>query len=169
MRKVTNKVEAITVGDKLFKEIAAAIDAALSYETQTRGKRKLGITGEVGEVLVCYHLRRRLGLRLVLDSRSEGFDAIDGNGLHVQIKTRRSESDGLPKDVGRTGVFSKHGFDYALLALLDHNYRLCEVWRADYDKLKPIIEKQKRRMPSLRSFKGMEGKPLWRSKIGVNG
>ncbi|MBM2824703.1 MAG: hypothetical protein HW402_367 [Dehalococcoidales bacterium] len=141
--------ETITVDTTLINIVKSAIEVALVYETATHGKRKLGIAGEAGEVLVCY----QLGLKLVLDSRSEGFDAIDKDGLQVQIKTRRSESEGLPRDVGRTSPFSRHKFDYALLALLDHNYKLCEIWRADYSKLKPIIEKEKRRNPSLSSFK----------------
>ncbi|MBE9483144.1 MAG: hypothetical protein IMY88_05630 [Chloroflexi bacterium] len=141
----------IQVDNKLINIIKSAIDVALEYEAATNGKRKLGITGEVGEVLVCH----QLGLRLVLDSRSEGFDAMDKDGLRVQIKTRRSETEGLPRDAGRTGIFSKHEFDYALLVLLDHEYELREIWQVDYNKLKPIIEKQKRRQPNLSSFKGV--------------
>jgi len=139
----------IKIDNKLINIIKSAIDVALEYEAATNGERKLGITGEVGEVLACH----KLGLKLVLDSRSEGFDALNKDGLRVQIKTRRSESEGLPRDAGRAGVFSKHEFDYALLALLDHKYELCEIWRADYNKLTPIIEKQKRRNPPLSSFK----------------
>lgn len=144
-----NEVETVVIDDKIIRKIDDAVRIALAYEKNTHGKRKLGITGEVGEILVCYHL----GLRLVLDSRSQGFDAIDKDGFRVQIKTRRSESESLPKGAGRTGRFSKHPFDYALLGLLDHNYQLCEVWRADYNKLKPILEKQRRRDPNLSSFK----------------
>jgi len=121
----------------------------LEYERATGGKRKLGITGEVGELLCCH----RLGLELALDPRSEGFDAVDKEGLRVQIKTRRSESTGLSRDRGRTGRFSQHEFDYALLVLLDHDYQLREVWRAAYEVLRPLIEGQKRRSPSLSSFK----------------
>ena len=139
----------IKIDNKLINKVKSVIDVALEYEAATSGKRKLGITGEVGEVLVCH----QLGLRLVLDSRSEGFDAMDKDSLRVQIKTRRSETEGLPRDAGRTGIFSKHEFDYALLALLDNKYELCEIWQVDYNKLKPIIEKQKRRQPSLSSFK----------------
>jgi len=139
----------IKIDDKLINTIKSTINVALEYEAATNGKRKLGITGEVGEVLVCH----QLGLRLVLDSRSEGFDAVDKDSLLVQIKTRRGESEGLPRDAGRTGIFSKHEFDYALLALLDNKYELCEIWQVDYNKLKPIIEKQKRRQPNLSSFK----------------
>lgn len=143
--------ETITVDVKLINTLKSAINAALAYETATHGKRKLGITGEVGELLVCH----QLGLKLVLDSRSEGFDAVDEDDLRVQIKTRRSESEGLPRDAGRTSSFSKHEFDYTLLVLLDHKYQLCEIWRADYNKLKPIIEKNKRRNPNLSSFKSV--------------
>jgi len=139
----------IEIDNKLINVVKSVIDMALEYEAATHGKRKLGVTGEVGELLVCY----QLGLKLVLDSRSEGFDAMDKDGLRVQIKTRRSETEGLPRDAGRTGIFSKHEFDYALLALLDNKYELCEIWQADYNKLKPIIEKQKRRQPNLSSFK----------------
>jgi len=149
MVQKTPTLETITVDDRLINKLKSAIDAALQYETITQGKRKLGITGEVGELLVC----RQLGLRLVLDSRSEGFDAIDKDGLRVEIKARRSESKGLPRDAGRTSRFSEHEFDYALLGLLDHEYELCQIWRADYNKLNPVISKQKRRDPSLSSFK----------------
>ncbi len=144
-------LKTIKIDNKLINKVKSVIDVALEYEAVTSGKRKLGITGEVGEVLVCY----QLGLKLVLDSRSEGFDAMDKDGLRVQIKTRRSEIEELPRDAGRTGIFSKHKFDYALLALLNNKYELCEIWQADYNKLKPIIEKQKRRQPSLSSFKGV--------------
>ena len=140
--------ETVKVDNKLINKVKSAIDVALEYEAATNGKRKLGITGEVGEVLVCY----QLGLKLVLDSRSQGFDAIDKGGLRVQIKTRRSESEGLPSNSGRTGRFSKHEFDYALLALLDNKYELCEIWQADYKELKPIIEEANRRAPNLSSF-----------------
>jgi len=140
--------EAVTVNKKFLTLISLAIDTALKYEALTGGKRKLGITGEVGEVLVC----RQFGLRLVLDSRSEGFDAIDKAGRHVQIKTRRSESEDLPSKLGRVSRFSEHPFDYALLALLGHKYELCEIWQATYSALKPIIDRQKRRSPTLREF-----------------
>jgi len=153
----------IEIDNKIINKVKLAIDVALECEAVTNGKRKLGVTGEVGEVLVC----QQRGLKLVLDSRSEGFDAIDKHGLRVQIKTRRSESEGLPSNTGRTSRFSKHEFDYALLALLDHKYQLCEIWRADYIKLKPIIEKQKRRDPSLSSFKNV-GEPIFENNFFDN-
>lgn len=141
--------EWIYIKDDLIEKIKLAIKAALAYEIETGRKRKLGITGEVGEILVCHLLH----LRLMLDPRSLGYDALDSNGARIQIKTRRSESEGLPRDAGRVSSFSEHKFDYALLCLLDQQYQLCEIWRADYDDLCPIIIKQKRRNPNLSLFK----------------
>lgn len=150
----------IRVDEKIVDKVCAAIKAALDYEEAMRGKRKIGITGEVGEVLVCHEM----DLLLVLDNRARGYDAIDANGQRVEIKTRRSESDELPKDFGRVSRFSKHPFDYALLAILDHSYRLREIWRADYDALHPIIAKQKRRNPHIGDFKDVGHKVFDQTK-----
>ena len=149
MVESSNVKEWIVVDNNLVEKVKLAIEAALAYEVVTGGKRKLGITGEVGEILVCH----QMGLHLMLDPRSEGYDALNSRGERVQIKTRRSESDGLPRDAGRVSSFSEHEFDYALLGLLDRQYRLCEIWQADYDNIRPIIDKQKRRNPNLSLFK----------------
>jgi hypothetical protein len=149
--KNMSDIETIIVDDKFIKKIKSIINIALSFEGMTAGKRKLGITGVVGEFLICHHM----GLKLMLNPRSEGFDAVDKKGRKVEIKTRRSESEGLPRDVGRISRFSKHKFDYAVLGILDHKYQLCEIWSADYKKLKPIIdnEQNERSGPTIRSFK----------------
>ena len=141
--------EAININSKAIGTIRKAIDIALTYEKVMCFNRRLGITAEIGEILACHEL----GLRLMKDSRTSGYDAIDNDGFLIQIKSRKSESKGLPRNGGRTGSFSKHRFDYALLVLLDNRYQLCEIWRAEYKKIKPIIDKQKRRNPSLASFK----------------
>lgn len=154
MVKKDDTLEWITIDSKIVKTVKLAIDAALAYENETKGARKLGITGEVGEALAC----KRLGLRLMLDTRSKGFDALDSDGKRVEIKSRRSESIGLPRDAGRTSKFSEHPFDYALLVLLDHKYQLCEIWRAEYKRLRPVIVRETRRNPSLASFKSVATK-----------
>ena len=154
MVKKDDTLKWITIDSKIAKTVKLAIDAALAYENETRGARKLGITGEVGEALAC----KRLGLRPMLDARSKGFDALDSDGKRVEIKSRRSESIGLPRDGGRTSKFSEHPFDYALLVLLDHKYQLCEIWRAEYKRLRPVIVKETRSNPSLASFKSVARK-----------
>jgi hypothetical protein len=143
------EIKAVHISSVLLVHLKNAIHSALLYEKETGYCRKLGITGEVGEVLTC----QQLSFKLVCDPRTAGYDATDKHGKKIQIKTRRSEEEGLPRDVGRLGTFSKHEFDYALLVLLDHEYNLCEIWRAESADLKPIIDKQKRRNPPLASFK----------------
>ncbi len=150
------EVEARPINGAVLSAVRDVIAAARKYEAATGEVRKVGITGEVGEVLAC----RELGLELATDPRSIGFDAVDVDGKRVQIKTRRSESAGLPRDVGRLGTFSRHPFDYALLVLLDHEYELAEIWRAEYAELKPLIDSQKRRNPSLSAFKRLARK-VW--------
>lgn len=145
---ISDKPRAALVSQEALDAISKAVGAARAYERAAKG-HKLGITGEVGEVLCC-HL---LGLKLCVDPRSEGFDAMDSNGKRVQIKTRRSESDGLPRDAGRVSTFSRHEFDYALLVLLDPEYSVAEIWRAEYTDIADLIESQKRRNPNLASFK----------------
>lgn len=140
---------AIQVTEEMFEAVKHAVAAARVYEKTTQGRRRLGMTGEVGEVLCC----QLLGLKLCADPRSQGFDAVDTDGKLVQIKARRSESDGLPRDVGRLSTFSLHKFDYALLVLLDVEYRIVEIWRAEHGDIADLIKKQKRRNPSLSAFK----------------
>ncbi|MFC1913138.1 hypothetical protein ACFLX7_02980 [Chloroflexota bacterium] len=138
----------ITIDLGLLQKIDTAIQAAIEYESATGGSRKLGITGEVGEVLICHEL----GLHLARDPRSEGYDAVDDSSKLVQIKTRRSETEDTPKKAGRLSKFSEHEYDYALLGILDSQYRLIQIWRADYEVIDPIVRIQKRRNPALSTF-----------------
>ena len=110
--------ESIAVNGGLLTKLRIAVEKAVEYEAATGWKRKLGITAEVGEILAC----KQLGLKLLMDVRTKGYDAIDRNGKQVQIKTRRSESESSPKDTGRLGSFSGHPFDYALLVVLDRRW-----------------------------------------------
>jgi hypothetical protein len=139
----------ILVTKDLIDLINTVIDCAIKYEKFTKNKRKLGITGEIGEIFAC----SQFGLKLVLDSQSAGYDAIDQNGLKVQIKARKSESGQRLRDLTRLSRFSRHEFDYCLLLLFEGDYKIYEIWKAEYEKLLPIIDKEKNRNPSLGSFK----------------
>ena len=140
--------EIIKIDPQLVNKIENAIHAALDYEKATNNKRKLGITGEVGEVLICAQLE----LHMMSDPRSEGYDAVDSIGKRVQIKTRRSETGDIPKKTGRLSKFSEHEYDYALLGILDSQYRLIQICRADYEVIDPLVRTQKRRNPALSTF-----------------
>jgi len=156
--KVT-KLKTVPITEEILSRMKKVIKASLAYENAVGGIRKAGITAEVGEILACYHLN----LRLCADPKAKGFDAIDRRGQQVQIKTRRSETEGLPSDLGRLSSFSKHPFDYVILVLLDHNYHLAEMWRAEYSDVLPLIEKHKRRNPNLSSFKKV-ARQIWRQQ-----
>lgn len=149
--KNPNEVATLRVSADVIKTVKKAISACLDYEALTDCGRKFGITGEVGEILVC----RALKLRLVKDPRCAGFDALDRRNSVIQIKTRRGERSELPEDSGRLGTFSKHRCDYALMAILNRKYELVEVWRAGYKELLPIIGRHKRRNPTIRQFKNV--------------
>ncbi len=134
---------------KLIKKLQSVIRAELAYEKATQGRRRLGITGEAGELLACH----QLGLRLVLNPIAKGHDALDKRGRRVQIKTCRTKEGVLAGKAGRTSRFSEHKFDYALMVFLDERYRLGEIWRAGYKKLLPFLKKEKRRNPPLAVFR----------------
>lgn len=144
-----HELKTFVVSDVILGAAAGAIQAELGCQQATNCGRKFGITGEIGEILIC----RALGLQMVQDPRSQGFDAVDAQGKYVQIKTRRGESGELPKDSGRLSTFSAHECDYALLGILGKGYTLVAVWKADFTRLKPIIHKHKRANPNIRQFK----------------
>jgi hypothetical protein len=139
----------LMISDSILETVNKVINADLAYEQATNCGRKFGITGEVGEILVCH----ALNLKLVKNPRTEGFDAVDAKGNRIQIKTRRGEKTDLPKDTGRLSSFSKHEYDYVLMGILSRDYKLVEIWEADFDVLNPIIQKHKRRNPTLHQFK----------------
>ncbi len=143
------EIQTLQIDDQMMDLVYKAIDIAVKYEDASRGIRKMPITGEIGEVLIC----KQLGLNLIADFLSAGVDAIDKSGLKVQIKTRRESQDEPKGNHVRIGRFSEHYFDYALLGILDKQYRLREVWKAEYVDLKPIIDNDKKRNPNMSSFK----------------
>jgi hypothetical protein len=150
------EIQAVPITNEILIAIKRIIKDAVVYENASGGTRKIGITGEVGEVLACCHFK----LKLCIYPRVKGYDAIDKHGKRVQIKTRRSESLGLPSDAGRIGTFSKHSFDYVILVILNHDYSMSQLWRAEYRDIIPLIEKHKRRNPNLSYFK-KNAKCLW--------
>jgi len=154
------------ITEEILSRMKKVIKASLAYEDAVGGIRKTGITAEVGEIYACYHLK----LHMWADQKAKGFDAFDRRGLQVQIKTRRSEKEGLPSDLDRLSSFSKHHFDYVVLVILNPDYSLAEMWRAEYRDVLPLIEKHKRRNPNLSSFKKVAGR-IWppADKIGDSG
>ena len=129
-------IPTVEVDNRLLAAAESAIKAAVDYEEATG--RKLGITGEVGEILVCH----RLGLRLVKASGAAGFDAIDTQRNRVQIKTRRDSKGGAINSVGTVGKFTNFDFDYALYAELDTGFEVSSIYKIERDALPSLIKRK---------------------------
>lgn len=151
-----NQFKFIKISSAVDRTTKQAIRSAINYEKVTG--RKLGITGEIGEILVC----KELGLKLLADSIASGIDAIDNKGKTYQIKARRGNSD---NSGARIGAFSKYKFDYAVLAILDHKYNIIELYKVTFKKIKPILQLYKKRNPPLRQFKNVATLIKLREKI----
>lgn len=149
MNKEAGSHETVEVDDELMSIVRSAIASAIAYEEAMPGRRQLGITGEIGKLLVCH----TLGLRLLTDPRAKGFNALDKDGRRVWITARRSETEALPSSSGRVGTPRRDGFAWAVLALLDRQYELAEVHRGEHDDLCGIVENHSRPDLSISEFK----------------
>ncbi len=78
--------EAIQVTPEIQDVVRQVIPLVLRFEDLTG--RKLGVSANVGEVLVA----KKLGLRLMRSDIERSYDAIDESRRKVQIKVRRSEA-----------------------------------------------------------------------------
>lgn len=135
-------MKTVNITPQIIKSVQVAAKAAINYERLTG--RKLGITGEVAEVLVC----KKLGLKLLEDPLSAGYDAVDRKNKKYQIKSKRSN-----RFYGRIGRFSEHKFDFCILVLLDEKYEIEEIYKLPFKIVESIIILHKRRSPPVRSLR----------------
>jgi len=141
--------ETIRVTPAIHAVVAQVIPLALRFEDLTG--RKLGVSANVGEILVA----SKLGLRLMKSDIEQGYDAFDTSGKRVQIKVRRSEAGRgreIPSSTSRTGRFSEHPYDYALLAILTRDYGLHEIYRATRASIEASFRGRTRRDLSIGKF-----------------
>lgn len=143
-------MKTIRITPSILRAVKRGISAALEYEKKLTG-RKLGITGEIGEVLTCHDQKlKKFKLELLENPLSAGYDAVDKNKKSYQIKTIR-KVNWKRRRVGEVGTFSKHKFDYALLSLLNEGYEIKEIYRAGFKKLSPILRRKNYRI-SIQKF-----------------
>src|SRR5207253_1976749 len=98
--------------------------------------RTIALTEELGELHACN--------RLHLDRATAGmtgYDAVDSEGQRVQIKSRSPRVLDHVNPVGRVGRFHSWDFDYAVLVLMDSEYRLDAIWRAERPDLEALQAK----------------------------
>ena len=123
--------------------------------------KPLGVTGEIGE----FEVADKLGLEL-MEARSEGYDAINKKGPYrrVQIKTRRKLPDQSPGRVSK--INTEKDFDSVMLALLDEDFEVKEIWEADREKVTKkldepgSISRNVRRQMGVTQFKSI-AKKVW--------
>jgi len=114
------------------KRALEAIQALARRLPQEKGR---ALTGLIGELSACK------ALNLKWDP-SSGYDAVDKNGKHVQIKTRRDSKGGEINKVGTVGGFTNFDFHYALYAELDAKFDLLSIYKIDMDVLPSLITRK---------------------------
>jgi hypothetical protein len=152
-------LKTISITPKILKKMNEAIRVSLEFEVLT-GKQ-LNVTSTTGEILACHKNK----LKLVVNDINACFDAIDQDGLKVQIKTRRYKG----KESARTGPLLDNNYqvqyDYALLVLLNEDYSLKTIYRIDaasirshFDRInanRTLANKSKQNTMSINRFKNL--------------
>lgn len=139
----TSPPTTVKMNSSIKRAVKDCIEAAIEYERLVG--RKLGITGEIGEMMVCNHPKlKALKLALAADPIAAGYDAVDKDGKTYQIKAKR----GNLTNGAVVGKFSKYKFDFGIFIFFDKNYKAVELWSATYNTLLPAI--QKNQHPVLR-------------------
>ena len=125
--------------DSLSEDDVLAVLVRLARSYKAHFRRTLPITGEIGELYACHRFK------LVREPPgTSGFDARDADGKRVQIKSRApSRLAGAVNRSGRINRFHNWGFDYALLTLLDGDYEVDGIWRAERRCLEEAQEQVK--------------------------
>lgn len=115
--------------------------------------RTLPLTEELGELHACARLgldRARKGMK--------GYDAVDSDNRRVQIKARApAPPNKVIPPTGRIGKFVSWDFDYAVLVIMDSEYDVQEMWRAEPHDLEPLqaVLKNPRQGLALSTYKSV--------------
>lgn len=110
--------------------------------------RTKNLVGDLGE----YYCKEKFGLKLEENTVNKGFDAIDTDGLKVEIKTRRTPE-------GRSKViFRSFDFDYCLYVELDEFYQPNRILKIDVNTIKENLEKNYNRLSvsKITSFENIQ-------------
>lgn len=115
--------------DTAEERIAALVQAARAHKLVVGGARD--ITRLLGVLYACTRLH-------LVEEDTEGYDARDDQRLRVQIKSRAPEVGQHVNPVGTVGRFTNFKFDYAVLVMMDGDYELDEIWRAETAELQAL-------------------------------
>jgi Family of unknown function (DUF6998) len=114
--------EDVTVRDLLMQYVS------VRGELRQRGViRTSNLIGDYAEWLVA----NRLGFHLERNS-NPGYDAIDGNGIKYQVKSRHITPENRPKQIGNIRDLSKHGFDFLIAVIFNEDFTVRRVLKISY-------------------------------------
>ena len=134
------------------KDILVEVRALAVEYWQLTGK-PLGVTGEIGE----FEAAEKLGLKLE-GARTAGYDARDGDGRRIQIKSR------WKRDGAKWGRLSRidaaKEFDKVILVLMRGNYEVHEIWEAGRQD---VIDRLGKPGSKARNERGQMSVPQFRS------
>lgn len=112
-------------------------ELAIDYKKITG--RSLGITGEVSE----YEAAIKMNCTLC-EAGKAGHDLIDCNGKRVQVKGRV-----LGENIQRVGAIepntTQKPWDYVLLVILDEQYNVISIYKAEEDNIENEINRPRPR------------------------
>jgi hypothetical protein len=112
-----------------------ALEAIKLLARQLPQEKRKELTGLIGELSVCNVCELHW-------DPSSGYDAVDQNGNHVQIKTRRDSRGGAINPAGTVGRFTNFNFDYALYAELDTEFDVLSIYRIESESLPSLIKRK---------------------------
>lgn len=135
-------------------ELKIIAEALTSLKTKNIIRTK-NLVGDLGE----YYCKEKFGLKLNENSVNKGFDAIDQDGLKVEIKTRRT-----PEGKSKV-IFKGFDFNYCLYVELDEYYEPKEILKIKVDELKNNLEMNYNRL-SVSKIKKIETEGVYNS-LGV--
>lgn len=147
-------METVKVSNSFYNKIRDLKNSSLQYEELFSFERQVGITNEIGEVLLCF----LFDLELIKNNRNAGFDAYDPiKRKRVEIKSLRKKphDENAKIEMQRTSKFSYHEFDYCYFIFFNKQYQPVRLFKAEFVVLKPFIEKGKKRSMTVREIKNV--------------
>ena len=144
--KKESEIAALRQVTRTEKDILAEV-RALAVEYHQLAGKPLGVTGEIGE----FEAAEKLGLNLA-GARTVGYDATDGDGRRIQIKSRWKRDGANWGRVSRIDVSKE--FDSVMLVLMRGNYEVHEIWEA---KRHDVIERLSEPGSKARNERGQLG------------
>lgn len=107
-----------------------SLHAEVLTQLRERGviRTKNNPVGDYAEWLVS----KALGMTL-LNNSSAGVDAIDSDGMKVQIKARRITPDSPSRRFGALRNYDSADFDYLIAVVFDENYNVAEAYKIPHE------------------------------------